>query len=64
MALCSAKEAKIKREIQVAEWEAKRRDRREEHKYTGSRIYGPRWDQLKIDHIAEIQVKFWIYGQI
>ena len=31
--------------------------------YTGFRIYGPRWDQLKIDHIAEIQVQFWIYGQ-
>ena len=31
--------------------------------YTRFRIYGPRWDQLKIDHIAEIQVKFWIYGQ-
>ena len=32
-------------------------------KYTRFRIYGPRWDHLKIDHIAEIQVKFWIYGQ-
>ena len=26
--------------------------------YTRFRIFGPRWDHLKIDHIAEIQVKF------
>ena len=31
--------------------------------YTGSRIYGPPRDREKIDHIAEIQVQFWIYGQ-
>ena len=31
--------------------------------YTQFQIYGPCWDHLKIDHIAKIQVKLWIYGQ-
>ena len=25
-------------------------------KYNGSRIYGQRWDQLKVDHISEIDL--------